>query len=103
MEIKKCSFCKVEEGKLHLCGCPSEVCSGCGVQVQRYGRCNSTKPEPFFSVIGYRCKRCGVYLPDLKMVSNKEWKFICGGTYPLERVLCVPCMNFIKKKRKENK
>lgn len=98
--LEICGDCGVKEGEFHLENCDQEVCSCCGKQVLMHGRCPNTKPEPFFSRIGFYCERCGKYLPKFKMVSNDEWKFICGGTYKFDCVLCEKCMDFIKKKRR---
>lgn len=99
-----CGDCGVEEGELHLEGCDQEICSKCKGQVLieliEGNRCKNTIPEPYFESV-FCCKRCGKIMPALKMVSNEEWKFICGGTYPLDCILCIRCMDFIKKKREE--
>ncbi len=95
-----CGDCLVLEGELHEEGCDQEICSKCGKQVLGWGKCEGVKPEPFFRRI-FCCERCGKPLSMGKMVSDEDWKFICGATYPLDCVLCQNCMNFIKKKREE--
>ena len=99
--IFNCGDCAVEEGQLHWDGCDQERCSKCGKQVLAWGRCKDAKLEPFFHE-GFSCKRCGKFFPDLVMVSDEEWKFICGGTYDKRDILCKKCMDFIKKERGKN-
>ena len=99
---RSCPDCGVEESKLHLKHCDWERCSCCGKQVLAWGRCKGTKPEPFFNTIGYHCERCKEYMPKMKMVPKEKWKFICGGTYPLDCVLCITCMDKIEKWRERN-
>ena len=94
-----CGNCGVLEGEFHEEGCDQERCSKCGKQVLAWGRCQDAKPEPFFEWV-FSCRRCGKVMPELVMVSDEEWKFICGGTYPLSCVLCKPCMDFIANERR---
>lgn len=101
---KHCGDCLVEEGELHKFGCDMERCPKCKGQLISCG-CKVINwcefpPEPFFDWC-FSCRRCGKIMPETKMVSDKEWKYICGATYELNCVLCEKCMNFIKKKRKE--
>ena len=96
--ISFCGDCRVMEGEFHREGCDIERCSKCGKQVLAWGKCKGAKKEPFFYG-GFSCRRCGKFMPDLIMVSNDEWKFMCGGTYEKDCVLCEPCMKFIKERR----
>ena len=98
MKIYCCGDCGVMEGELHDEGCDQERCSKCSKQVLVWGRCKNAKPEPYF-YDGFSCVRCGKFRPDLDMVLDKDWEFICGGTYPKDCVLCIKCMNFIKQAR----
>jgi len=95
--MNTCGDCGVKEGEFHLVGCDMErcfkckgqkICCDCGYDIER---------EPFFKY-NFPCRRCGKF-SDGKMVSDKEWNFICGGTYNKKDVLCNSCMEFIKKKR----
>ncbi len=97
-EASACGDCAVLEGEIHEVGCDHEMCSKCGKQVLGWEKCKDAPLEPFFETC-FCCQRCGVRFPKLVMVSNEEWKFICGGTYELDCVLCEKCMNFIKIKR----
>ncbi len=94
----RCGDCAIEEGQLHWEGCDQELCSKCGKQVLAWGKCKGAKPEPFLYK-GFSCVRCGKFMPNLDMVSDKEWKFICGGTYDKGDILCKGCMDFIKNMR----
>lgn len=100
--IKFCPTCGVLEGKLHKKGCSQEKCSKCGKSVRLWGKCKDARPEPYFENI-FSCVRCGKVLPNLVMISDGEWDFICGGTYKKECVLCKKCMNFILSKRRGEK
>jgi len=104
MNIKDCCpDCAVLEGEFHKDNCDWEKCNVCGRQVLAWGRCDESKREPFFSEKPLRCERCDKELCDFPaMMADKDWKFICGGTYPLDCVLCQDCIDFIKKIR-ENK
>lgn len=97
-----CPDCGVKEGELHLEGCDQERCAVCGVQVLAWGRCDENILEPFFSHSCWCCPRCGKICPRMKMVDDKEWKFICGGTYNKEDLLCPECMDFVAQKRREH-
>jgi hypothetical protein len=94
-----CPDCGVEEGKLHLDNCDQERCSKCGAQVLSKGRCENAESEPFFSIIGFHCERCDEYFPHIFIVSDEDWKRVCGGTYPLSCVLCKSCYDFIMRIR----
>lgn len=95
-----CGDCGIIEGELHLESCDHEHCSKCGKQVLAWGKCEGAKPEPFFEEV-FSCVRCGKTMPNLFMVSNEEWEFICGVTYDKKGVLCKPCMDFIRKTREK--
>lgn len=116
---KICHDCSCKEGELHDCSlnCDMEVCPKCKGQLLS---CNcrvkdmtcdnkfikikkeAFRREPYFQQV-FCCERCGKIFPDDKMVSDKEWKFICGATYPLDCILCVECMEFITDKRNKLK
>ena len=102
-----CGDCGCEEGELHnyFPDCDHEICPLCKQQLLSCN-CDKTKitdkiREPFF-YSGFSCLRCGTFMPDLIMVSDEEWKFICGITYPLNCILCKKCMDFIKQRRLKN-
>jgi len=100
MKIRCCGDCAVEEGELHEEGCDQEICGICGAQVLAWGKCKGAKPELYFAS-PFFCQRCGVIMPDLFVVSDEDWKFVCGTTYPLKCVLCKKCFEFIKSKRRK--
>lgn len=96
-----CGDCLAQEGEIHEEGCDQEKCLKCGKQkLQCYCGYN-IKREPHFSSV-YCCQRCGEIMSEMKMISDEEWKFICGVTYSLDCILCINCMEFIKEKRGEN-
>ena len=97
-----CHDCAVEEGGIHMDGCDMEHCSKCGEQVIVYGKCRGAKLEPYFEKC-ISCARCGLIYPEFEMVSDKEWKYICGVTYDDTDILCPECMHFIKKSRDKYK
>ena len=96
-----CGDCGCKEGELHnfFPNCDMERCPRCNGQLLSCG-CNieGLQREPYFDWT-FCCKRCGKKMPKVKMVSQDEWKYICGITYPLDCVLCIKCMDFIKEKR----
>ncbi len=97
-----CHDCIALEGELHKEGCDWERCPKCKGQLLSCSCFENVDWEKipnrdvFLSTIGFQCERCGEYMPDMKMVSGEEWKLICGCTYPLNCVLCIPCMKKIK-------
>jgi len=101
-----CHDCGCEEGELHnyFPNCDMERCPLCKGQLLSCD-CDKSKisdeiREPYFSE-GFCCIRCGKFMPDLKMIPDKEWEFICGKTYEKDCILCFDCMKFIKEKREE--
>lgn len=38
------------------------------------------------------CRRCGIPYPQIHIVSDRQWKFICGVQYDLKCILCKKCM-----------
>jgi predicted nucleic acid-binding Zn ribbon protein len=103
--INGCGDCGIGEGELHWEGCDMEICPICKRQllscpIHTWKNFKKEEREPYFSDV-FCCERCGTIMPDLFMVSNEEWKFICGVTYPLDCILCKGCMEFIKKKRRK--
>jgi len=100
MKTQTCHDCGIKEGQLHLEGCDMERCPKCKGQLLSCGckNINELEREPFFDS-GFSCLRCGKFLPELKQVSDQEWKTIIGITYPTDCVLCWNCMNLIKKLR----
>lgn len=106
--ITICHDCGCKEGELHnfFPNCDMERCPICNGQLLS---CNCDKSkildsmrEPYFDWT-FCCKRCGKKMPNMKMVSDDEWEFICGKTYNKEDILCISCMDFITKKRRELK
>ena len=111
----QCNDCGCKEGELHMMGCDQEYCTVCGKQAitcmtgnpccdwnkNKPGKCKNAIPEPYFDHPNI-CARCGSIDPNFQMVSEKEWKFICGVTYSLNSVLCPKCMNYIKQIRMVN-
>ena len=96
-----CSDCGCKEGEPHADGCDQEICSECGKQVLAHGKCKGAKPEPFFKTKPMSCERCDKIIWIMKMVSDEEWKFICGVTYDLKCVLCPECMEWIARTRRK--
>lgn len=98
--IDFCGDCGCKEGEIHEENCDMEICQTCGGQyfICDCPRLENEEREPFFERV-FCCKRCGLTMPELKMISNKEWKLICGSTYNEKDILCIECMNFIKDRR----
>ena len=99
-----CGDCACKEGKLHnfFPSCDMERCPLCKGQLLSCD-CDKSKitqeiREPYFESC-FNCARCGKKYPDMKMVSDEEWKYICGSSYKLDEILCPKCMDFIKLKR----
>lgn len=99
-----CHDCGCKEGELHnfFPNCDMERCTQCQGQLLSCG-CEPSENirEPYFERC-FCCERCGEKFPQMKMLSKEEWKYICGVTYPLDCVLCIKCMDFIKKMRDKN-
>jgi hypothetical protein len=98
--INFCGDCGVTEGEMHEEGCDQERCCFCGKQKIQCDCGYDIKREPFFKSV-FNCIRCGKIYPNLIMVSDKDWKEICGVTYKEDCILCKECMNFILNKRCE--
>ena len=106
-----CGDCGCEEGELHnfFPDCDMEKCPICKGQLLSCD-CDKSKitddmREPYFESV-FCCERCGEIMPNMVMVSDKMWNFICGATYPKDCVLCGNCMKYIydaRIKLKENK
>lgn len=105
MRIFICGDCAVEEGELHEVGCDMETCPICKEQLLSCGHdwneLTNNQREPYF-YDGFSCPRCGEFMPDIKMISKEDWKFVCGITYDTDCLLCESCMKFIKEKREKN-
>jgi hypothetical protein len=100
---KAICLCGCKEGELHKNGCSFEKCSICKKQKLQCNHILKDKQrEPFLSK-GFSCRRCGEFMPKLKMINNNTWKFICGVTYNEDCILCNKCMNFILKERRRGK
>lgn len=98
-KIISCGDCGVFEGQIHKEGCDQEVCPKCNGQLLSCGcSIKGEGREPFFWK-GFQCARCGKNMPNLFMVSDEDWKNICGHTYELSDVLCLDCMKSIFNKR----
>ena len=106
-----CPDCGVEEGELHQEGCDWERCPVCknGQQLlscekHTWGEFPDSIREPFFDEEIFHCARCGMIAPSTtNIISNEEWKSLCGLTYPLDCVMCKKCMDFIQNKREKLK
>lgn len=100
--LKTCHDCGCKEGELHQEYCEMERCPYCkGQQLlscdkHDWKNIKQKDREPYFKM-GFSCKRCGEFFPDMLMVSDEEWKLVCGMTYNLDSVLCPKCMKFIIK------
>ena len=99
-----CADCGCVEGELHdfFPDCDMEICPVCNKQLLSCG-CDTSAitqdmREPYFEK-NFCCARCGKKYPQLKMVPNELWEFICGKTYDKDCILCEDCMKFIKEKR----
>lgn len=103
-ECGNCGDCGCEEGELHLVGCDHEICPICKKQLLSCEKHNwsdfiDVEREPYFKDT-LTCIRCGKLFPNFIMVSEEQWKKICGCTYKIEDVLCPECMQFIILKRR---
>lgn len=100
--MKVCHDCLAQEGEIHEEGCDMEICIKCGKQKLCCGCNYNMKREPYFEVPNI-CNKCGELFPEMFMVSNEDWKFVCGVIFKLDCMLCKKCYNFIKEKREKDK
>ena len=100
-----CHDCGCVEGELHnyFPECDMERCPLCKGQLLSCD-CDKSKitkeiREPYL-VKTWCCARCGKNNPNMMMVSDEDWKKVCGGTYKDKDSLCIDCMEFIIKVKK---
>jgi hypothetical protein len=106
IKIGYCRCCGVSEGEMHKDKCEKERCKKHRKNIH-FCKCKPKKDqdkEPFFKKNYWSsCIRCGTEKPKTFMVSDSEWKKVCGATYKEEDRLCEECFDFIRKHRKIKK
>jgi hypothetical protein len=85
--MERCPLCK---GQLLSCNCDKT-------------KITPEMREPYFKYTTWFCSRCSKVNFPMVMVSMEAWEFLCGKTYPMDCVLCLECMKFIKSQREKLK
>lgn len=101
-----CHDCGAMEGELHQKGCDMERCLICKRQLlscpkHTWEDFKDEEREPYFEVPNV-CSKCGKLYPELIMISDTEWKSVCGVTFPTDCILCKDCLKFVKELRGKN-